>query len=349
MRVYKFNELKEESVNEIFGGLLNFFKNLWKKAAAEIAKIENDPNKIKDYIVNNTLNSVSANSIFKPEIDKFNGFKQLNDQNVFDILNDILNPTTGALGKQGIGNLFNDPSLKGEKMKMKRIAFEYIINTSRDYIIKKIKYNPKDNKVVRNNGKFTDLNLLGGLKAIMPDGNKLDKQKILNWIITYIFKDMQNFVKSIREDDIKAAIQKGGVTTNTGEMSYDTLKDLFDAGTPVIYLLKGKTKEQYDTKRPPEQQIDVVGVKKIDSLNDQDKEDSVIFLDKNGQPNIKKSYAEIIGAASGNTGNSEEKAKEALGKIKGDEAKMDKVAKFADFLTKATPEQQTKLEEIIGK
>jgi len=350
MKVYKFNE---QPVNEeLLGGLINFFKNLWKKAAAEIAKMDNDPNRIKDYIVNNTLNPDSNNSIFKNEFDNFKkNAKNLNDTTVLNFVNEILNPTTGVLGKQGIGNLFNDPALKGDKMKAKRIAFEYIINTARDYVIKKIKYNPKDNKFNRDatSGKFLDLNLLGGLKAQMPDPKKLDLNKITGWINVNIFKDMQNYVKSIREDDIKAAIEKGGATTaNAGEMTYDTLKDLFDAGTPVIYLLKGKTKDQYDPKKTPEEQTEVVGVKKINSLNDQDKEDSVVFLDKDGQPSIKKSYDEIIGAAKAGAGN-EQKAKDALGKIKGDDEKMGKVAKFADFLANATPEQQAELDKIIGK
>ena len=56
----------EEFINEgIFGDILGFLKNTWKQTVAALEKIENDPNKIKDYIIQNTLNINSNNNIFK--------------------------------------------------------------------------------------------------------------------------------------------------------------------------------------------------------------------------------------------------------------------------------------------
>ena len=81
----------------------------------------------------------------------------------------------------------------------------------------------------------------------------------------------------------------------------------------------------------PEDQANIVGVKTIDSLNDQDRPDSVVLLDKDGKPTIKKSYAEIIGPAE-EPGENAAKAKEVLGKIKQDEGKMGQVVKFAEFI-----------------
>jgi len=346
MKIYKF--IEQPTVNEeLLNGLVNFFKNLWKKTALEISKMENDPNRIKDYIVNNTLNSTSANSIFKNEFDNFKKTKNPNDLNILNFINEILNPENGVLGKQGIGNLFNEPSLRGDKVKAKRIAFEFIINSARDFIIKKIKYDLKDNKFSRdqNTGKFIDNNLLSELKKEMPDANKLDINRISTWIDNNVFKSMQTFVKSIKEDDINKAIEKGGA--KLGAMSYAKLKDLFDAGTPVIYLLKGQSKDSYNSAKKPEEQPNIVGVKKIETLDDKNTDSSVIFLDKNGNPTIKKSYDDIIGAAT-EIGGNELKAKEALGKIKNDDVKMGKVAKFASFLSTATPEQQANIDKIIG-
>jgi hypothetical protein len=73
MKIYKYGEFNEfEPVNEeLLGGLVNFFKNLFKKMNDEITRLENDPNKIRDYVVNTMLNYKSPNSLFKTEFDNF--------------------------------------------------------------------------------------------------------------------------------------------------------------------------------------------------------------------------------------------------------------------------------------
>jgi len=353
MKVYKFNEMPLNE--ELLGGLVNFFKGLWKKMGEEITRLENDPNKIKEYIANNTFNVTSPNSIFKMELDTFNKNKVITDDTVKNFINDLLNPTTGVLGKQGIGNLFNDKALQGDKIKAKRIAFEYIINLSRNYISKKINYNPTNNKFDRDgtSGKFIDNNFLKGLKAVMPIKDKIDKKKVINWITINIFQEMQKFVRTIKEDDIKAAQQKGGVDVKQeATMTYDRLKEFLDSGDPVIYLLKDKTKEEFDVKKAPEEQTTVVGIKKIHEVKPEDGDDAVTFLDKNNQPNIKKRYEDIIGPAKakpGEAGQNAQKAKEALGKIANDEDKMGKVATFADFIgNEANKDKVEQINQIMG-
>ena len=98
----------------------------------------------------------------------------------------------------------------------------------------------------------------------------------------------------------------------------------------------------------PEEQTDVVGVKVINALNDQNKEDSVTFLDKDEKPNIKKSYADIIGPAEGG-GENAKKAAEVLGKIKQDEDKMGKVVKFAEFIQDdKNKDKVAEIEKMLG-
>lgn len=345
--IYKFNEqpIKEEFI----GALVNFFKGLFKKMAAEIAKLDNDPNKIKDYIYNNTLNSVSKNSVFANELAKFKQNKTLNDQTVFDFINEILNKDTGVLGTQGIGNLFNDPALKGDKMKGKRIAFEYIINSARDYITKKIKFDQKKN-VERKRNKFVDTNYLGGLKSVMPDPQKLDVNKISTWIDTNIFKDMQNFVKSIREDDIKAAMAKGGVTAGGGGevfasygwKSWDEAKD-----KQVYYQRDG-----WDANKPPEEQGNLIAIGKVTNV-DTGAGELKIYND-NIKKEIAKKFDQIISKEigdkvstikiSGEVGGDEQKLKDSLGKIKTDATKMNQVLSYSDFIQK--PENADKVNQI---
>ncbi len=148
-------------------------------------------------------------------------------------------------------------------------------------------------------------------------------------------------------DKTKAATGGAGAE---GEMDYTKLKELFDKKTPVIYLLKGKKKEEYDKNKKPEEQGDVVGVKPINSVNDKNAPDSVVFLDKDGKPTIKKSYAEIIGAAeAAPAGENAKKVADSLGKIKADEEKMGKVAKFAEFIQNdANKAKVEEIEKILG-
>jgi hypothetical protein len=131
-------------------------------------------------------------------------------------------------------------------------------------------------------------------------------------------------------------------------MSYDKLKDLYDKKTPVIYLLVGKTKNEYDPNKKPEEQSNIVGVKKIYSVSDDDKNNSVTFLDKNGSPTIRKGYKDIIGPDIVD-GQNVTKAKEVLGSIKNDDEKMGKVVKFAEFIKNdKNKDKISEIEKIIG-
>jgi len=352
MKILKFNQMSDlEPINEeLLGGLVNFFKGLWKKLSAELKKIDNDPNNIKEFVSKQILNPTSNNSIFKNELAKFRANKTLNDQAIFDFMSEIFDKTTGVLGVQGIGNLFNDSSLKGEDMKGKRLAIEYIINTTRDYEIKKLKFDQKkDNSTIRKRGKFVDTNWLGPLKAQIPDPNKIDANKVVTWITNNVFADMQRYSMSLREDDIREAVKKGGGDLSGTGMNYDKLKEFFDKKTPVIYLRKDKKMSDYDANKKPEEQKDVIGVKVINALDDQNTDKSVTFLDEEGNPSIKKSYAEIIGPAEGAKGTNVQKAKVSLGKIANDEEKMGQVAKYADFIQNdANKDKIEQINKILG-
>ena len=346
--IYKFNEqpIKEEFI----GALVNFFKGLWKKMAAEIAKLDNDPNRIKDYIINNTLNSASKNSVFFNEFAKFQQNKPLKDEVVFDFINEILNNDTGVLGKQGIGNLFNDPSLKGDKMKGKRIAFEYIINTARNYIIKKIKFDQKKNIERKPDNKFVDANYLGGLKQVMQDPKNLDMKTISDWINTNIFKDMQNFAKSIKEDDIKAAMTKGGVGAVAGETfrtygwkSWDEAKD-----KQVYYKRDG-----WDANKTAEEQGNLMAIGKVNNVNIGAGE--LTIYNDNIKKEVTKKFDQIISKEIGDKVSSikiegagvtgdEQKLKDSLGKLKADPKKIGQVLSFTNFIE--NPDNANKVAQI---
>jgi hypothetical protein len=128
--------------------------------------------------------------------------------------------------------------------------------------------------------------------------------------------------------------------------NFDTAKPVeYKVGDTVIYLLNGKKKEEYDSTKKPEEQKNIVGVKKIEKIEG----DNITFLNKKGKEFL-KTLIEIIGKSEGGDKSEEsKKAAEALGKIKTDPEKMNKVAKFADFLQNdANKDKVAEIEKILG-
>ena len=90
----------------------------------------------------------------------------------------------------------------------------------------------------------------------------------------------------------------------------------YKVGDNVIYLLKDKNKEDYDPKKKPEDQKDVVGVHKISKITG----DDFVLLDKDDKPTINKKRDRIMGKTE-EAKPEEAKAEEA--KPEGEEAKAE--------------------------
>ena len=323
-----YNEFK---LNEgLLDGLMNFFKGLWKKISAELQKLEDDPNKIKEYIINNCLNLSSPNNLFKNEFDAYQK-SDGSDKATFDFIDTILNKDTGILGKQGIGTLFNDKSLQGDKMKAKRITFEYIIKTARDIVIKKLKFDQKRIEDLKDTTYMPSLKeALKKEKNDTPADIKTKKDNIINWTKTNIITELINNVKAIREDDIKAIISKNGVS----------LSEEYKVGDVVRYKM-----DSFEEGTEPDKQPDNVGTLKINKING----DDYTFVGKHGTT-FTKTKDQIIGKEkvddSGDK-NVVDDLKSKLANIKTDKNKMDKVDKLVDLLN--TPEGEQKIDNILTK
>jgi hypothetical protein len=356
----------EDFINEgIFGDILGFLKNVWKKTAAALEKLENDPNKIKDFIIQNTFNVNSDNNIFKTELDKFKQDKTVDNDKSFQLIKDILDKKNGILGDKGIGLLFNDKSLQGDKMKVKRLTFQFIINTSRDQIIKKIGFDKKENTKLGNNG-FIDKNYLPTFKKMLEEVNKTNtnteqpnnaasgeeikkdskiynfndyfsineannselNDKVIEWVKTNIINELINNVKAIKEDDINNYVKKGGGVSND-----------YKVGDVVTYKRNG-FKEGVDPKTQP----NFVASNPIIKIEG----DNYIFKDKNNAE-FTKTKDQIIGKTEGNDSNEApvvDDLKKKLGDIKNDKEKMATINKLVDFIN--TPENKAKIDAIIN-
>lgn len=364
---------KDNSVNEeLLGGVINFFKRMWDRAIKELEALENDPNKIKEWIIKNALNPKDDTNVFSQVLKDFQAKKEMNTEDCLNLIDSILNPETGSLGRQGIGVLLNNKAMQGEKLKSKRAMLEYIINIARNKTIAdaKVKFagGPTDGKVDQkkiNKDPKDQTHLPGFKKLLTPTNNTpLDVTKLkditIKWVTGTLIPIIQNYVKSIREDDVRASLEKQGIKieeTTGGEMDYEKLKVIYDKKEPVIYLLKGKTKEEWDKltddqkAKPKESPANtLVGVSKMDILNDQNKPDSVSFKLESGII-AKKAYNEIIGPEKGgDKGPNTQELATSLGEIKSDETKMKQVSDYVKVIKdpEANKEKIDQINKIIS-
>lgn len=159
-------------------------------------------------------------------------------------------------------------------------------------------------------------------------------------------KDIQNQLdKEFSEEEIdkiyKDSMDKS--KQSDGEsLTFDKYQEFFDKKTPLIYLLKDKTKEDWDKlsddqkSKPNEKPAsDIVGSKVIDELNTANTKLGdfwIVRFKGKGNLSITKFPKDIVGASETTENDDAKKAADSLGKIKSDPEKMKKVASFSDFL-----------------
>lgn len=345
---------KNKPVNEeLLGGLLNWFKKMWDKAIKEIEELENDPNKIKEWVINNALNPKDDTNVFSQVMKDFQKKDTASDQDCIDLIDNILDPQTGSLGKQGIGVLLANKAMQGEKLKAKRAMLEFIINTARNKTIAdpKVKFagGPADGKIdpKKKTVDLKDMGHLPDLKKILvsqKDDEKKKKDETLKWVSGVLILLIQNYVKAVKEDDIRAYVNKLGIKLE---------ESVYKKGDSVIYLLKDHKKDEWDKladdqkEKPKEDPANkIVGVHKVEIVDG----DNITLLDQDGKPTIVKTKEEIIGKFEEQRGPNAEELAKNLGDIKADEEKMKQVNAFTDIIKDpvANKAKIDQINKIIG-
>ena len=180
------------------------------------------------------------------------------------------------------------------------------------------------------------------------------KQDVANKFFDGLQKDIQNELnKNFTDDEIKVIYDEAKKRSGEKQIGYPELKKLFDNKKPVIYLLKGKSIDDWNNlsnkqkrnynERPASS---IVGTSVISSIDDKNQNDSVVFKLSDGSE-TKKSYSQIIGPLGGDN---VDKAKAILGEIKDDNDKMGNIVKFAQFLKTNTDDSKiSEIDKIISK
>ena len=224
------NSKKVETVNEeLLGGVINFFKNLWNKAIAELDKFGENPKQeeVTKWISTNTLNPADDSYMFKQQMDDFKKKPEANDQDCLTLVDGILNPDTGALGKQGLQPMMDALNKKyvpkkGEPMHWVPASIQFIYETIRNKAIAQYKFagGPADGKIdpKKINVDLKDTVHLPDVKKLLTaatDGKK-KKDAIVNWVEKTLIPQLVKFEQAIKMEEIDKNLELKKITQGEG-------------------------------------------------------------------------------------------------------------------------------------
>ena len=355
------NSSKLEPVNEeLFGNIVNFFKGLWSKAMEELKKLGEDPDttKVKDWIADNPFNPSDNNYLFKTVMDEFKKKPEANDQDALTLVDSILNPETGVLGKQGLAPLYESlkkayPPQEGEPASSQFATFEYIFNTIRNKAIIQYKFAAStDGKVdpKKINIDLKDMTHLPDVKKLLTaatDGKK-KKDAIVNWCEKTLFPQLDKIADAITEEEVNKSLEakKIPVPEAGPEGGYKV-------GDNVVYKREKFDQDKWDEltdddKKKPnegkmkELQAEAIGIKKISKIDG----DKVSFEGAD----FTKTMGDILMKTEEVKAEGQEDLVKKLGDMKTKKPEdIKKVGTFVDFISdEANKDKVAEIDKIIG-
>jgi len=330
MEIVKFNEyrkINEEFIGSLIKGglskLFSFFNDAFKDLGSDFKSMfkEDDPSTIKDIIMKNVDQAVDGS---QKEI-----INLKSDGDILGIMDNMvvkLTELANGMAKDVEG------AITKEKAKPVEVIAKAILlgNKEVDFVGIVGALDPSAGILKK------DINFKYSKKNYVAEVNKgkdiASKKSLASKFFDNFQKEIKNELeKGITDEEIKNMYNK---LSTGGE---------YKVGDSVIYLLKNKKKEEYDPKKKPEEQKEIVGVKKIEKIDG----DKYFFTTTDGE-DFFKTKLEIMGKSEVISGENAKKAADALGKIKQDEEKMGKVANFAEFIQNdANKDKIDEIEKII--
>ncbi len=341
IKTYKSHK-SHELINEEFvgklvkgalGKLFQTFSAPFKNLSDDIKKSfkEGDPNSIKGIVMTNLNQAIDSAQ---------KGLRDKNIANVSDVIG-VMEQFKTSLTQlaEGIGKDFG--SAIGDKGKASAAAevAKAILIGSKEAGWKGIYGLLADPNYKFGSTKYTDA-INNAVKG--KDDNQLKIAQNTSFKFFDSFqKDMtMQLDKELTEEEMKKiyddAIKKGGGQIAT--MNYEKLKELFDKKVKVMYKMDG-----FDENKKPEEQRDRVGIKAIDTLDDQG---NVGFKSEDGT-DFKKKYKDILGAAPKEQDKTAEEITNNLKNIKNDKDKLKAVKNYTDFLQNAQKDKIAEVDALI--
>lgn len=354
------NSRKEEPVNEeLLGGVINFFKNMWNKAMEELKKLGEDPGteEVKNWIGENPFNPSDNNYLFKNVMDEFKKKPEANDQDALTLVDTILNPETGVLGKQGLAPLYENlkkffPPKEGEPLSSQYATFEYFFNTIRTKAIIQYKFAAStDGKVdpKKINIDLKDMTHLPDVKKLLTaatDGKK-KKDAIVNWCEKTLFPQLDKIADTITEEEVNKYLESKKIPVPEAGPEGG-----YKVGDTVVYKrekfdqVKWDALTDDDKKKPnegkmKELQAESIGIKKISKI-----EGDVVSFEG---ADFTKTMDDLLMKSEVETEGQEDLVKK-LGELKTKKPEdIKKVGTYVDFISdEANKEKVAEIDKIIG-
>jgi hypothetical protein len=345
---------------ELLGGVINFFKGLWTKAMEELKKLGEDPDttEVKDWIADNPFNPADNNYLFKNVMDEFKKKPEANDQDALTLVDSILNPETGVLGKQGLAPLYETlkkayPPQEGEPASSQYATFEYFFNTIRTKAIVQYKFGAStDGKVdpKKINIDLKDMTHLPDVKKLLTaatDGKK-KKDAIVNWCEKTLFPQLDKFADAITEEEVNKNLESRKIPVPEAGPEGG-----YKVGDNVVYKREKFDQAKWDAltdddKKKPnegkmkELQVEAIGIKKISKIEG----DKVSFEGAD----FTKTMGDILMKTEEVKAEGQEDLVKKLGDLKTKNPEnIKKVGTFVDFISdEANKDKVAEIDKIIG-
>lgn len=347
---FKNHKIEGERINEeLFGGVINFFKNLWNKATEEIKKLGQNPSidKLEQWVEKNPLNPADDTYIFKGLIDEFNKKPEANEQDCLDLVKNILDPETGSLGKQGLQPLI-DNLIKAFPNSGTVDVIKFILEKIRNRAIKDYKYaggpdlkiDPKvpakidPKKIIIDMGDTTHLPDYKKVLLTAGQDNKKRKQLALDWVNKTLVPRLDKYLDDDYTVEIENYLQAAGK-----EVPEAGPEGGYKPGDSVIYKREKFNEDEWkkitdeDKKKPNEgpmkdlQDKEMIGIKKVKEIKGED----VSFEDAD----FTKKTEDLLGKVEGGEkAEGQEDLVKKLGDLKTKKPEdIKKVSSYVDFIS----------------
>jgi ribosomal protein L19 len=339
----------EEPVNEeFFGAVVNFFKNLWNKAMEELKKLGDNPSaeKLDEYIEKNAFNPADDTYLFKGVIDNFKKNPEAESETCLKLVGDIIDPATGTLGDQGMGEFIKNLDKNYGENKRPVETLKFYIETARNKVIKEFKYaggpDLKVGQPVKLDPKLikmdlTDMTHLPDVKKLLTAAGQDAKKKhdsTLAWVEKTLIPKMITYVKAIKPEELIAYLESKQIDATSAPE--------FVVGDTVVYK-RGKFDEakwktiKFDGNVISQDDLDNnavvkelmdnegIGVKKVSKIEG----DKVSFEDAD----FTKTKTDILIKVEGAKAEGQEELVKKLGELKTKKPEdIKKVSDFVDFI-----------------
>lgn len=355
---------KLEPINEeLLGGVINFFKNMWKKATDELKKLGDNPSaeKVEEWVEKNVMNPQDDNYILKSVMEEFTKKPEANEQDCLDLIKNILDPEVGAFGKQGLQPFYDNIIAAFGKDGATLDIVKFINETIRNRAIKDYKYAGGPDLKVGVDPKIDPKKIIIDMKDTthLPDfkkviltaqqDNKKRKQLAIDWVNKTLVPRLDKYISEIPPGSCEKYIESLGKTAPE-----EAPEGGYKVGDSVIYKREKFVQEEWnkvtdDEKKKPEEgkmkelQAEQIGIKTISKIEG----DKISFEGAEFTKTMGDILMKVEGAEKAE---GQEDLVKKLGDLKTKNPEnIKKVGTFVDFISdEANKDKVTEIEKIIG-